>query len=170
MSKMRTQCEDASAKCEDASAKCEDAYPKGTLIYAARLAFLGHDSCICYGISRKLFTSILHRLPIDLTSTSPWPYIHLTFTSRRLFRDKLVYGQVVWLTYWVLPGHNAKNAKQNAKNAKQNANSMRRRMSKMRRRMSKMRRKMRRRMSKMRSKMQRRIPQGNLIYASKTVS
>jgi hypothetical protein len=129
MSKMRTQCEDAWAKCElnaktleqnansmrrrmskmrnqceDAWAKCEDAYPKGTLIYAARLAFLGHDSCICYGIFRKLFTSILHRLPIDLTSTSPWPYIHLTFTSHRLFRDKLVYGQVVWLTYWVLSG------------------------------------------------------------------
>ena len=64
MSKMRNQC-------EDARAKCEDAYPKGTLIYAARLAFLGHDSCICYGIFRKLFTSILHRLPVDLTSTSP---------------------------------------------------------------------------------------------------
>jgi hypothetical protein len=35
--------------------------------------------------SSKLFTSILHRLPIDLTSTSSWPYIHLTFTSHQLF-------------------------------------------------------------------------------------
>jgi hypothetical protein len=80
------------------------------LFYAARLAFLGHDLCICSS-SRKVawslwhllnclrrsyidFSSTLHPPHLDLTSTSPSPHIG-------------VYGQVVWLTYWVLSGHRA---------------------------------------------------------------
>jgi hypothetical protein len=78
-SKMRNQCEDARAKCEiNAKTHEENVYPKGTLIYAARLAFLGHDSCICYGI----FRNCLHRSYIaDHTSTSPSPHIDFLETN-----------------------------------------------------------------------------------------
>jgi hypothetical protein len=88
MSKMRTQCEDAWAKCEinakthEENAKThiprepkfmQPVWPFWAMIRASVMA----SSVNC-----------LHRSYIDLTSTSPWPYVHLTFTSHRLFRDK----------------------------------------------------------------------------------
>jgi hypothetical protein len=79
MSKMRRRMSKMRTQCEDAWIKCEDAYPQGTLIYAARLAFLGHDSCICYGIFRKFFTSILHRPYIHFTLTLHPPSPHIDF-------------------------------------------------------------------------------------------